>query len=43
MNIRFQMSTVDGEVIQAIALKQVCDSFSKHQAIDYDKVKYNIQ
>lgn len=38
MNIHFQITTIDGEVIQTIAIKQICDSLSRHEMIDYDKV-----
>ena len=38
MNIHFQIASVEGEVFQSIAIKQVCESLSRHEMIDYDKV-----
>lgn len=38
MNIHFQMVTIEGELIQSIAMKHVCESLSKHDIIDYSKV-----
>lgn len=38
MDIHFQMVTIEGVLVQSIAVKQVCDGLSRHEMIDYSKV-----